>query len=79
MEPPIPTLSLGLRFGWGLAGFLAMAAQEIGLGAILLTGDTLLVAMLTIPLLHKAVPLVFVTAAVGHHQFSVQPCLAHYC
>jgi hypothetical protein len=56
-----------------------MAAQEIGLGAILLTGDTLLVAMLTIPLLHKAVPLVFVTAAVGHHQFSVQPCLAHYC
>lgn len=53
-----------------------MAAQEVGLGAALLTGGTLLVAMLVIPLLLKAVPTVFVTAAVRSPPiFSpVMPC-----
>lgn len=41
-----------------------MAAHEVGLGAELLTGGTLLAAMLVIPVLLRAEPTVFVTAAV---------------
>ena len=63
--PPIPMLALGLTLGCGLAGFLAMAAQEAGLGADELTdGGRLLAAMLLIPTVPpKGEPTVLVTAA----------------
>lgn len=48
--PTIPMLALGLTLGCALAGFLAMAAQEAGLGADELTkGGRLLDAKLLIP------------------------------
>ncbi|KAF3836500.1 hypothetical protein F7725_029058 [Dissostichus mawsoni] len=62
--PPIPMLALGLTFGCGLAGFLAMAAQEAGFGAEELTGGgRLLAAMLLIPAVPSGEPTVLVTAA----------------
>jgi hypothetical protein len=65
VPPPIPILALGLTLGWGLAGFLAMAAQEAGLGADeLIVGGMLFAAMLLIPAVPtKGEPTVFVTAA----------------
>ena len=62
--PTIPMLALGLTLGWGLAGFLAMAAQEAGLGADELTeGGRLLAAMLLIPAVPPSgEPTVLVTA-----------------
>lgn len=63
--PPIPMLAFGLTLGCGLAGFLAMAAQEAGLGADELTdGGRLLAAILLIPAVPpKGEPTVLVTAA----------------
>ena len=62
---PIPILAFGLILGCGLAGFLAIAAQEAGLGAEELTdGGRLLVAILLMPTVPaKDDPTVFVTAA----------------
>lgn len=62
---PIPILAFGLTLGCGLAGFLAIAAQEAGLGIEELTeGGRLLAAILLMPTVPaKGEPTVLVTAA----------------
>lgn len=73
---PIPMLALGLTLGWGLAGFLAMAAQDVGLGAEELTnGGMLLAAMLLMPNVPpRGEPTVLVTAAPMSSFNPVMPC-----
>lgn len=65
LPTPITMLALGLTLGCGLAGFLAMAAQEAVLGVDELTdGGRLLAAILLIPPVPpKGEPTVLVTAA----------------
>lgn len=68
---PKPMLGFGFSLGCGFAGFLAIAAHDVGLGAEELTGGMLLAAMLLIPgVPPKGDPTVFVTADMSEPSLS---------
>lgn len=69
--PPKPMLGFGFSLGWGFAGFLAIAAQDAGLGAVELTGGMLLAPMPLMPAVPpKGDPTVFVTADMSEPSLS---------